>query len=126
MTGREADRARIRVEVVEPQVASVSDQRAEDAAAARKLPDRSPRLVVDAVGDEALQVRAARVDHAQRDVSRLRQVGGALDDPLQQVVQRQLGIQGDAGIDHPMQTLRIRARGQLLSLLLRLRHDARP
>ncbi len=64
MTGREADRPRIGVEVIEPQAASIPDQSTEDTAATRQLPDRSSRLLVDAVSDEPLEVRAAGIDHA--------------------------------------------------------------
>ena len=89
MAGREANGARIGVEVVEPQPSRVVDQGAEQASPSRELTDRPARLLVDAVRDEAFQIRAARIDHAKGGVARLRQLRGVLGDQAKQLVQRQ-------------------------------------
>ena len=92
-------------EIVQPQRLRVADQDAEDPAAARQVADRGVRLGVDSGGDEALERRAAPVDHAQRRVARAGQLGGRLDEPLQQRVERELGRQGDAGLDQRPQAV---------------------
>ena len=95
------------MEIVEAQRAGVLDQRPEDATPTRKLPDRPSRLLIETVSYEALQVRTPRVDDAQSDIPCLREIGGTLDDPSQQIVQRQLGVQSEPSIYHPMQTFRV-------------------
>ena len=57
MVGREADGARIVGDRLEPQRPGVGDQRAEDAATARKVADPRRGLGVDAGVDEALEPR---------------------------------------------------------------------
>ena len=79
--------------------ARLADQHAEDAAAAREVADRGLRLGVDAGGQEALELRAARVDHAERRVARAGQLGGGLDDPLEQRVERELRGERDPGLE---------------------------
>ena len=53
---------------MQPQRAGLGDERAENPAAARQVADRRVRLGVDAGGEEALELRAAGVDHAERAV----------------------------------------------------------
>ena len=79
----------------------VLDQHAEDAAAARELADRSPVRLADPEGDEALQLVAAPVDHAERRVARARQLGGDPDQRLQDGVEGQLRGDRDPGLDEP-------------------------
>ena len=55
----------MRADVVEPQRARVVDQDAEHAAAARQVADRPVRLLVDADGEEALELaRSSRTPMA--------------------------------------------------------------
>ena len=68
-------------------------------AAARQVADRRVRLLVDAGRDEALERRAGLVDHPERGVARAGQRRGGLDDLLQQRVERQLGVERDAGVE---------------------------
>ncbi len=64
---------------------------------------RSPidrlRVRIDAGGQEALELRAARVDDAERRVARAGQLRRELDDALQQRVERELGGQRDPGLE---------------------------
>ena len=41
----------------------------------------------------------ARVDHAERGVARAGQLGGGLDEPLEQRVERQLRVERDPGVE---------------------------
>jgi hypothetical protein len=78
VVGRKTDRARVLAEIVEPQRYGLVDQNAEDAAAARRIADRCPSLVVDARGEEPLEPRSGGVDHPERRVACARQLGGRL------------------------------------------------
>ena len=81
------------------------DQGAEDAAPAREVTDLGHGLVVDAGVDEALEPRPRRVDHAERGVAGAGQCGGRLGQLPQQIVQRELRAQCDAGRDEALQAL---------------------
>ena len=59
MARREADRARIVRDVVQPQRRRVADEDAEDAAPARQVADLAPRRLVDAGRDESLETAFA-------------------------------------------------------------------
>ena len=61
------------------------DQHAEDAAAARQVADRALRLLVDAGGEEALELLAALVEHADRGVARAGHLAGDLEQLMQLV-----------------------------------------
>ena len=100
---READRARVVGDVLEPQRVCVPDQDAEDAPAERRVTDAGPRLLVDADGEEALEGGAGAVDHSERRVAGTGQRRGRLDDPLQQCVERELRAQRDARVDEDVQ-----------------------
>ena len=97
MRRRKTDRARILGEVVQPQRLRVTDQHAEDAAAARQGADLGACVGVDAVRDELLEFRPARVDHPERRVAGARQLGRRLHEPVQQRIQRQLRTDDKAG-----------------------------
>ena len=56
---------------------------------------------------EALERLAGLVDHAERGVLGAGDLGGRLDDPLQQRVQRQLGAEGDAGVDEDAEAVEL-------------------
>ena len=77
------------------------DQRAEDAAATREVADLRHRLRIHPGVDEAFEPRSRRVDHAERRVPRPGQVRGRLGQLQQQIVERELGAQRDAGVDEP-------------------------
>jgi len=79
----------------------LGDQGAQEAASARKVTDLGHRVGVDPGIDEALEARPRRVDHAERRVTGAGQGGGCLGQLPQQVVERELGAQRDAGIDEP-------------------------
>ncbi len=110
MVGREADRARVVADRLQPQRARVADQGAEDAAAARKVADLGHRLGVDTGVDEALEPRARLVDHAERGVAGAGQGGGRLGQLPQQIVQRELRAERDAGSDESLQALLLLGR----------------
>ena len=103
MVGREADRARVVGDRLQPQRARVGDQGAEDAAAAREVTDLGHRLGVDPGVDEALEPSSRLVDHAERRVAGAGQLGGSLGQLQQQIVERELRAQRDAGVDEPAQ-----------------------
>ena len=105
MVRREADRARILAEVVQPQRLRVADQDAEDPPAARQLADRRVRLGVDPVVRKRSSCEPLPVDHAQRGVARAGELGGRLDEPLQERVERQLRGQRDACLDQRAQAI---------------------
>ena len=104
VAGREADRARILARCRAAAAGcGVADQDAEDPAAARQVADRRMRLGVDARGDEALELRARRIDDAERRVAGPGQLGSRLDQPLEQRLERQLGAERDAGFDETLE-----------------------
>ena len=105
MVGRKADGARIVADRLQPQRARVGDQGAENAAAAREISDLRNGLLVEAGVDEALEPRTGGIDHAQRRVAGAGQCGGRLGQLQQQIVQRELRAQRDAGRDEPAQAL---------------------
>ena len=84
---------------------------AEDAAAARQVADRRARLVVHAAVRNA-RAAARPVDHSQRRVARARQLGGGLDDALQERVERELGAQQNPEVDEHSESVG-RARRRL-------------
>jgi hypothetical protein len=108
MVRGEADRPRILREVVEAQRLRVLDQRAEDAAAARGIADRGLGLRVDAGDDEPLERLPAGVDDAERRITRPRQLGGGLDDLLEDGVERELGREGHTRVDDRTEAVHLR------------------
>ena len=79
---RKADRPRVLAEILEPQRLRVAYQHAEDPPSSRQVADRSMRLRVDAVRQEALEARACLVDDAQGRVARARELRSGLDELL--------------------------------------------
>ena len=57
------------------------------------------RVGVDAGRQEALELRAAAVDHAEGSVAGAREVGGGLDQALEERVERQLRRDRDARLE---------------------------
>ena len=86
---------------MQPERLRVVDQDAENPAAVREVADPLVGLLVDAHGQETLERPTGRIDHAERRVSRPRQLCRGLDDPLQKRVERELGRDRDAGVDQP-------------------------
>ncbi len=103
MAGREADGARILVQVMEAERLRVSDQHAENAPAARQVADRRMCLGVDPRRQEPLEPRAAVVDDAECGVLRAGEGGSGLDESLQEHVERQLGGDRDGGYEQGAQ-----------------------
>jgi hypothetical protein len=71
-------------EIVQAQRVRVSNQRPEDAATARVVPDRANRLVVGTLGDELNQADLVeggpRPEHAESRVPRVDELAGGRDD----------------------------------------------
>ena len=65
----------------------IADQDAEDPTAVGEVADALPRLLVDTGRQEALECAPGRVDDTERRVLRARQLGGGLDDPLEDAVE---------------------------------------
>lgn len=99
---RKPHRAVVRRDVVQAQRPRVADQHPQDAAPTWQLPDRGVGLGVDAVGDEALELPAARVDDPERGIAGPGQLGGRLDEALEHRLERQLGAERDSGLDEPL------------------------
>src|SRR5215213_8874657 len=81
------------------------DEDAEDASPAREDADRGVRLLVDPRCQEALEILSAAIDHAERRVARFGQLGGRVDDALQQRVERELGAERDASVQQPPKSI---------------------
>jgi hypothetical protein len=101
MVGREADRAGILGDLMEPQRLGVVDQHPEDAAADRDVADRRPLAVADPGGDELGDDAVAPQD-AERSVAGAGELDGQLDDALQGGRERQLGGQGQPGLQQAL------------------------
>src|SRR5215218_9954585 len=113
MVRGEADRTRILREVVEAQRLRVVDQRAEYAAAVRRVADRSLGLRVDAGDDEPLERLPAGVDDPERRIAGSGQLRGRLDDLLEHRVERELGRERDTGVDDCTEAVHLR-HGRLI------------
>ena len=99
MAGREAHRARILRQVPEAERHCVPDQDAEDALTVGLLADGRAQLGADPGGQKAFEPGAGGVDHAERRILRVRQLGRGLHDPLKDPLERQLGCDRHADLD---------------------------
>ena len=99
VAGGEAVGARVVADVGEAQRPRLLDQQAEHAAPARQVADRAPRLLVDAVGDEALQLVAVLVEHAERGVAGAGQLAGDLEHAAEDDLRVELGDEAAADVD---------------------------
>ena len=99
MVRRETNRTRVVAERAKTQRLDIADQHPEDPAPARKSADRLDLLAPDAVRDETLQLVAVAIDDAERGVSRPRQLSRNPHQPLEKLVERQCGAQGDTRTD---------------------------
>ena len=89
-------------EVVETKISRVADQHPENSSAAREIADLLLHLLCHSVGHEALESRPGSIDHAQSRVARIGHPGRGLDDPFENAVERQFGVDCDPGIhEHP-------------------------
>ena len=86
-------------EVVQAKGPRVADEHAENAAAVRGIADLALHLRRHPVGHEALEAGSGGVDHAEGRVVRCGDPGGGFDDPLENAVERQLGVDRDPGLD---------------------------
>jgi hypothetical protein len=77
---------------------------AENAAPARSVADPPRRLVVDARGDEPLQLAALGVQHTQRGVARAGQLKRCLEHARQQCVDVELGDDESPDLDQRAQS----------------------
>ena len=108
---REAVRARVVGDVVQPQRPGVLDQHAEDAAAARQVADRGVLRLVDADAEESLQLGAALVEDAERGVLGAGQRARLVEHALQQRLQVQLGDDRAADVQDSSQASFVEHRG---------------
>ncbi len=86
-------------DVGEAQRPRLLDQQSEHATAAGQVADSPSRLLVDAAGDEALQLLAVAVEHAERRVPRPGQLAGDLEHPLEDHLGVKLGDEAAADFD---------------------------
>jgi hypothetical protein len=84
--------------------ARLLDQQAEHTAATWQVADRAPRLLVDAVGDEALQFVAVLIEHAKGGVTGPSQVAGDLEHLLEDHLRVELGDEAAPNVDQLPQT----------------------
>ena len=105
MARREADRARILAEVVEPKRPGVLDESAEDPPADGQVTDLLRCGLVEATVDEALEPFPGAVDDAERHVAGARQAYRRLEQLLENGLERELGGQQDADLDESPQPL---------------------
>ena len=97
-------------ELGEPQGLGVADEDAEDAASSRQVADPSNRFLVEPRGDEVLEAGPALVDDAEGRLLGAVQLGGGLDDPLQDGLDRELGGDGDRGVEDGPQPVLVSLR----------------
>ena len=84
MVRRQADRAGVVGDVVETDRSCFADDDAEETEAPRDFTDGGVRLRVDPGRQEPLQPVPGGMDDPERRVARARQLGGGVDDPLQE------------------------------------------
>ena len=63
------------------------------------------------MGHEALEPRPSSIDHAKSCVARIGHPGRGLDDPFQNAVERQFGVDCDPGLDEHPEAVGAFARG---------------
>ena len=90
VTRGEANRARIIGDVVESERLSLADDDAEEAPPDRFVTDRDSHFVTHSRGHEPLERAPGRVDDAERRIPSAGELGGGLDDSLQQRLEREL------------------------------------
>ena len=90
-------------EVREPQRLRVGDEDPEDAVAAGHRADRRALVVVQADGQELGELRMLFVQHPERPVAGVDQVGRGFDDALQHRGQIQLGADREHRVEQPTQ-----------------------
>jgi hypothetical protein len=110
--------------VVKAQQSRVRDQDAEDAVAAREIPDRGMGGLVDPDREEALEALAAVVEHAESGVPGTRQLSRNLEHALQQPLDVELRDQRAADIEEAVEPVLAKDRffrlaGQIVERPLR-------
>lgn len=101
----EPDRPRVLAQVMKPERRILANQDAQNPPTPWELTDRSVCLGVDARGEEALELGAGAIDHPERCVSRTRELGRRLDEPLQKRINGQLGRDRDTSFDQRTQAI---------------------
>ena len=99
----------MRADVVQPQRPRVGDQDAEHAAPAREVADRAVGLLVDPGGEEALELLAALVEHADRGVARAGELARDLEQPLEHRLGVEHGDERAADVDQASQAVFVHA-----------------
>ena len=92
-------------DVGQPDGSGLVDEDTEHAAAVRQVTDQRDVVSADADGDELREppILRFRVEHAERRIARMCQLGGDLDQSLEQRVQRQLRRERDPRVDETAQ-----------------------
>jgi hypothetical protein len=114
MSGREPVGPGVRPHLLEAERARVIDEDAEDAAAARKIPDRLARPVIHARGDEPLELPALAGEDTERAVARAGELAGALDHTAEHHLQVELADELLAQCEQPPERLSLRGGGRAL------------
>ena len=87
---------------MESKIASVLNQHPENSSAVRGIADLLLHLLCHSMGHKALESRPGSIDHAKSCVARIGHPGRGLDDPFENAVERQFGVDCDPGIhEHP-------------------------
>ena len=73
--------------------------------------------------DEALEARSGRIDHAERGVLRARDLRRRFDDPRQNAVERELGVDCETGLAAPISATGCSGRSSSRPLALALFYD---
>jgi hypothetical protein len=105
VVGREAGRRRVPGEVRQPDRRRLVDEQAEDALAARQVPDLGAGVRVDADGDELDEVAPLGPEDAERGVVRVGEVGRELRDAAQRVGQAEVARHRHDGVQQPVHLL---------------------
>ena len=103
---REAEAVGVGVQIGQTQRLGVEDQQAEDAVTLRTSADPGRLVVGEADGDELGQPRPGLVEHPERGVPRIDELGGRLGDAAQRIGQRLLGADRHHRVEQAQQLLR--------------------
>ena len=102
----ESEAVRMGVQVGEPQRLGFQDQQTENPVAFGSRTDAGGLLLVDPDGDELGQTRPGFIEHTQRRVLCIDQIGGCFGDPPQNVGKGLLGADRHDGVEQAEQLFR--------------------
>ena len=103
---REAIAVGMLAEIGEPQRLGIDNEQTQDAMTLRQVSDRTMRVIVDANGDELGEEGARLVEHAERAVASIDQVGGGFDDAPEQGGQVETRADCEHGFEKSVQLSR--------------------